>query len=313
VNGQDKKLIKVEDRTQENPFEAAVNDVTLCEICRRSDREDRMLLCDGCDHGFHCECLTPRLNEIPEGNWYCQRCSTRANTSSRRNATAAATSHLRQNLNFVRPMTRTRLSERIRHSVNESRIVRGAYIIVSESESETETETTDDEEDYTDDDEISADETLYLQQDNKIDDAISSAIERALNTPIVFVQRPIGQKRIVRYKRRKRRKRRRQTATKTTLKKDGTKPKRKVIRRKRRRYRRVAARSAPSVQERILNSIQKAQQKQIENNKDINPITLKSIELENLAEKKKEKIRGTVFPKQSQPWFQDNILNEINE
>ena len=51
-----------------------VDDVTNCEVCGRHDREDRMLLCDGCDKGFHCECLRPRIHEIPEGLWFCDAC-----------------------------------------------------------------------------------------------------------------------------------------------------------------------------------------------------------------------------------------------
>ena len=29
-----------------------------------------MLLCDGCDKGFHLFCTTPRLHAIPQGDWY---------------------------------------------------------------------------------------------------------------------------------------------------------------------------------------------------------------------------------------------------
>lgn len=49
-------------------------DVTRCEICNLSDREDTMLLCDGCDQGYHMDCLIPPLAEIPEGSWYCDNC-----------------------------------------------------------------------------------------------------------------------------------------------------------------------------------------------------------------------------------------------
>lgn len=69
------------------------DDVTACEICENTDREDCMLLCDGCDKGlstifhtfcnlmksilllgFHMDCLDPPLLEIPQGNWYCDEC-----------------------------------------------------------------------------------------------------------------------------------------------------------------------------------------------------------------------------------------------
>lgn len=49
-------------------------DYTNCEICNSADREESMLLCDGCDKGYHMECLDPPLTEIPEGSWYCDNC-----------------------------------------------------------------------------------------------------------------------------------------------------------------------------------------------------------------------------------------------
>lgn len=32
------------------------------------------MLCDGCDFGFHCECLTPPIDEIPVDEWFCPEC-----------------------------------------------------------------------------------------------------------------------------------------------------------------------------------------------------------------------------------------------
>lgn len=49
-------------------------DVTSCEICNSPEREDVMLLCDECNQGYHMDCLTPRLTQIPEGSWYCDNC-----------------------------------------------------------------------------------------------------------------------------------------------------------------------------------------------------------------------------------------------
>eukprot|EP00951_Prasinocladus_malaysianus_P022989 scaffold194176_cov34-Prasinocladus_malaysianus.AAC.1 len=34
-----------------------------------------MLLCDGCDKGFHTFCLKPALQCIPEGDWFCGGCA----------------------------------------------------------------------------------------------------------------------------------------------------------------------------------------------------------------------------------------------
>lgn len=33
-----------------------------------------MLLCDGCDQGYHLDCLNPVLDAIPIGVWYCDEC-----------------------------------------------------------------------------------------------------------------------------------------------------------------------------------------------------------------------------------------------
>jgi len=50
------------------------DDLTYCEICGRCDHEDRLLLCDGCDFGYHCDCLDPPLTEIPVEEWFCPDC-----------------------------------------------------------------------------------------------------------------------------------------------------------------------------------------------------------------------------------------------
>ena len=41
-----------------------------CEVCSRVDNLDTMLLCDGCNLGYHMECLTPPMLEVPMGEWY---------------------------------------------------------------------------------------------------------------------------------------------------------------------------------------------------------------------------------------------------
>ncbi|KAL0275653.1 UNVERIFIED_CONTAM: hypothetical protein PYX00_003449 [Menopon gallinae] len=45
-----------------------------CKICRRGGDAVNMLLCDGCDRGFHVYCLKPKLTTIPEGDWFCRSC-----------------------------------------------------------------------------------------------------------------------------------------------------------------------------------------------------------------------------------------------
>ena len=46
-----------------------------CEVCGSRDDEDSMLLCDGCDAGWHTFCCTPVIEEVPEGDWFCVKCA----------------------------------------------------------------------------------------------------------------------------------------------------------------------------------------------------------------------------------------------
>ena len=38
-----------------------------------------MLLCDGCDKGFHTYCPVPAIEEIPDGDWFCSKCAANEN------------------------------------------------------------------------------------------------------------------------------------------------------------------------------------------------------------------------------------------
>ena len=54
-----------------------------CEVCRRVDSPDTMSLCDGCDLGYHMECLSPPMLAVPMGEWYCPSHPDRAAARSR--------------------------------------------------------------------------------------------------------------------------------------------------------------------------------------------------------------------------------------
>ncbi|KAL7545386.1 hypothetical protein ACHAWF_008748 [Thalassiosira exigua] len=47
---------------------------SCCRICRSGIDDQEMLVCDGCDDLFHCKCLDPPLDCIPEGDWFCSNC-----------------------------------------------------------------------------------------------------------------------------------------------------------------------------------------------------------------------------------------------
>ncbi|KFQ22171.1 PHD and RING finger domain-containing protein 1, partial [Merops nubicus] len=110
------------------------DDPTFCEVCGRSDREDRLLLCDGCDAGYHMECLNPPLSEVPVDEWFCPACapmdvSAAADADQVSEEEVAAlvadvvptTSRLRPQAR-TRAIARTRQSERVRATVNRNRI-----------------------------------------------------------------------------------------------------------------------------------------------------------------------------------------------
>ncbi|KAJ4757552.1 Histone-lysine N-methyltransferase [Rhynchospora pubera] len=45
-----------------------------CEQCRLGDGENELVLCDGCDKGFHIYCLRPIVVRVPTGSWFCPEC-----------------------------------------------------------------------------------------------------------------------------------------------------------------------------------------------------------------------------------------------
>ncbi|XP_036136954.1 PHD and RING finger domain-containing protein 1 isoform X3 [Molossus molossus] len=111
-------------------------DPTFCEVCGRSDREDRLLLCDGCDAGYHMECLEPPLQEVPVDEWFCPECAgpgvaappaeadpvTEEEVSLLLVDVVPTASRLRPRAGRIRAIARTRQSERVRATVNRNRM-----------------------------------------------------------------------------------------------------------------------------------------------------------------------------------------------
>ncbi|EEC04005.1 hypothetical protein IscW_ISCW002529 [Ixodes scapularis] len=71
----DKMVRQISVGSPEKEEEEEEEDLTYCEVCGNCDREDRLLLCDACDLGYHCECLTPPLDTVPVEEWYCPDCA----------------------------------------------------------------------------------------------------------------------------------------------------------------------------------------------------------------------------------------------
>ena len=40
-----------------------------CQFCHGEEDENALLLCDGCDRGYHTYCFKPEITTIPEGDW----------------------------------------------------------------------------------------------------------------------------------------------------------------------------------------------------------------------------------------------------
>lgn len=46
-----------------------------CRVCESTSSEETMVLCDGCNKGWHIACMTPQLEKVPDGDWYCAVCA----------------------------------------------------------------------------------------------------------------------------------------------------------------------------------------------------------------------------------------------
>ncbi|XP_041801441.1 bromodomain adjacent to zinc finger domain protein 2A isoform X2 [Chelmon rostratus] len=63
-------------------WERSVTKVT-CQVCRKGDNDDCLLLCDSCDRGCHMYCLRPKITQVPEGDWFCPTCVAEESDSPR--------------------------------------------------------------------------------------------------------------------------------------------------------------------------------------------------------------------------------------
>ncbi|KAM6924373.1 bromodomain adjacent to zinc finger domain protein 2A [Xenentodon cancila] len=64
-------------------WERSVTKVT-CQVCKKGDNDECLLLCDSCDRGCHMYCLRPKITQVPEGDWFCPTCVAKVEGDSQR-------------------------------------------------------------------------------------------------------------------------------------------------------------------------------------------------------------------------------------
>ncbi|XP_065142405.1 bromodomain adjacent to zinc finger domain protein 2A isoform X1 [Paramisgurnus dabryanus] len=76
-------------------WERSIIKVT-CQVCRKGDDDEYLLLCDGCDRGCHMFCLRPKVMQVPEGDWFCPTCVAKETGEELRSRSGRQRSKLRK-------------------------------------------------------------------------------------------------------------------------------------------------------------------------------------------------------------------------
>lgn len=81
---EDHRLQAPEEYLEEEKLEEEINDGLehyICSICKSGLDEDHIVICEGCDRGFHSNCHDPiiDIDTMTEDQvWHCKSCSLEA-------------------------------------------------------------------------------------------------------------------------------------------------------------------------------------------------------------------------------------------
>jgi hypothetical protein len=69
------KMVCVDCRADNSLLQQSDSDTKVCTNCGRGDSEELLMLCDSCENACHTFCCEPRLDAIPESDWFCGTCT----------------------------------------------------------------------------------------------------------------------------------------------------------------------------------------------------------------------------------------------
>jgi len=73
-----------------------VDSIEECLVCKKPDDEEggaTLLECEKCENPYHLHCLTPPLSAVPEGEWFCPKCTAEAESRQHPSADVSVSSN----------------------------------------------------------------------------------------------------------------------------------------------------------------------------------------------------------------------------